>query len=117
MSVRESAETFITAGMTKAQINGAIIMSWRLILVVHVLWAWGLLGFIPGAGSGFAMASDSTRLEFLEGRLFDLKVKQCEAIDQGKSVQVYTIQIQEYSKKYRELTGRSPELPSCAELK
>lgn len=89
---------------------------------LHILLACGLL---PGF-SGFAYASDllpvqsavvSGRQEFLEGRAFELRVKQCEAIDEGKSPQVYTVQLQEVLKKYYDLTKMRMDLPACQELK
>lgn len=89
---------------------------------LHILIACGL---VPGF-SGFALASDvttiqtavsSTRQESLEGRAFELRVKQCEAIESGKSPQAFTVQLQDLLRKYYDLTKQRMELPTCQELK
>jgi hypothetical protein len=50
--------------------------------------------------------------------MFDLKVKQCTALEEGKPTTVYTVQLQELNRKYKDLTGvYYKELPACVELK
>lgn len=90
-------------------------------LVVHILLACGLTPLF----SGFAYASDqeesqkqvmATRLEQLEWRMFDLRVKQCEAIKRGESPRAFTIQLEQQLHTYRELKRAEPRLPSCSEI-
>lgn len=90
-------------------------------LVVHILLACGLTPMF----SGFAYASDqenskgqivATRLEQLEWRMFDLRVKQCEAIKRGESPRAFTIQLSQQMSTYRELKRELPRLPNCNEI-
>jgi hypothetical protein len=120
--MRKAMEDMITVGMTQAQIQGAFIMSWRLLTLVFILGSFG--AFAPfGLWGGFASADTksivtTTRVEYLEGRMFDLKVKQCTALEEGKPTTVYTVQLQELNRKYKDLTGvYYKELPACVELK
>lgn len=92
-----------------------------IILAGHIVLACGLTPFF----SGFAYASDqkslvqeqkTARVEFIEARIFDLRVRQCEAINKGDNPQPYTIQLQQVWAKYRDVTGREPQVPSCREL-
>jgi hypothetical protein len=87
----------------------------------------GLVGVavLTFIGNGFALAKDqrstekqviATRLEQLEWRMFDLRVKQCEAIKRGESPQVYTVQLAEQMKTYRAIAGRDPDLPRCEQV-
>lgn len=90
-------------------------------LVVHILLACGLTPLF----SGFAYASEqaesqrqvlATRLEQLEWRMFDLRVKQCEAIKRGESPRAFTIQLEQQMHTYRELKRADPRLPTCSEI-
>jgi hypothetical protein len=90
-------------------------------LVVHILLACGLTPFF----AGFAHASDQkadqrvnlvSRLEQLDWRMFDLRVKQCEAIKKQESPRVFTWQLDQLVKVYYDLTTRYPQLPSCEQI-
>lgn len=103
------------------------------VLAAHIAWACGL---IPGL-IGFARADEvdivksqlsqlqklvsenivTSRAEYLEGRAFDIRVKQCEAIAQKKSALVFTTQLQQVLYSYRVLTGRDLSLPGCEEMR
>lgn len=83
------------------------------------------LAAITFLGNGFAYAKDqkstekqvvATRLEQLEWRMFDLRVKQCDSIKRGESPQVYTIQLGQLMKNYREISGKEPDLPKCEQV-
>lgn len=104
-----------------------------LVLTVHIAWACGL---IPGL-VGFARATEvndvkaqlvrsqsevtanlqTSRAEYLEGRAFDIRIKQCEAIAQKKSALVFTTQLQQVLYTYRILTGKELILPTCDEMR
>jgi len=90
-------------------------------LTVHILLACGMTPFF----AGFAYASEqhesqaqlkTARLEQLDWRLFDLRVKQCEAISKGESPRVFTWQLDQLTRVYLELSGRLPQLPSCEQI-
>src|SRR3989304_9621106 len=92
-----------------------------IVLAGHVALACGLTPWF----AGFAYASDQktaesqiseTRAEQLEWRMFELRIKQCDAIKKGESPQVYTIQLDELYRKYRVLKDETPSLPQCREL-
>jgi hypothetical protein len=93
------------------------------VLAIHIALA---CGFLSGVWPGFAKADETTkikeevqvtRVENLEARIFDLRVSQCAAIREGKSAQVFTIQLQTLLQKYAQLTRTTPNLPICEELK
>lgn len=93
-----------------------------LVLVINMLLEWGVLSTVF---PGFAYASEqhlaqtqivAVRIEQLEWRIFDLRVKQCEAINRHESAQVFTVQLDELIKRYREITQRRPDLPECPEV-
>lgn len=109
------------------------VMAWRYFVVTvtvantitlagHIVLACGLTPWF----AGFAYASDQKtaqiqiaelRVESLEERMFDLRVKQCEAIDKGESPRQYTIRLEDLLRKYWDLKKERPPLPVCAELK
>lgn len=89
--------------------------------------AFGLIsmGVVPSVGTGFAYASEqkeaehqvlATRLEQLEWRMFDLRVKQCEAIKKSESPQAFTVQLVQQLATYRKISNKEPKLPQCDEL-
>ena len=98
------------------------IRRWRIsiglamvILYGHVLLACGwlqTLGF-----SGFAYASDvkSIKVELLEQRIFDARLRQCTATSQ-ESRQFYASKVQELLSKFREAEGQY-RLPTCDEVR
>ena len=108
------------------------VMVWRwIVVVVTVMNAMGLAihvalacGITP-VFSGFAYASDvkstqvqlaDVRVEQLEWRAFDLRVKQCEAIKKHENPQPFTIQLSDIIKRYQGLTSRRLQIPQCNEL-
>lgn len=108
------------------------VMAWRWFVVVmitlnsvglalHVVLACGLTPMF----SGFAYASEqksqaaallTSRAEQLGWRIFDLRVQQCSAIKKGSSAQLYTVQLQELTKVYKEVTNQYSQVPRCEEL-
>jgi len=93
-------------------------VSWRVATAVGLLGAYGLLGPVPGL-SGFAYADDSkaVRVDALDSEIFELRVKQCQAIEQGQSPLVYTVRLNEKWRTYVGLVGHDPKVPDCRELK
>lgn len=96
-----------------------------LTAIMGILFGLSASGMLSIMGSGYALASDqtatkqqivATRLEQIEWRMFDLRVKQCEAIKRGESAQVFTIQLEQQIKTYREISGKEPSLPGCNQL-
>jgi hypothetical protein len=98
------------------------------------VWQWFLRSLSPqqvcwlcllvtmGAGfygiTTFARESEVSqiRVELLQQRLLDLRIRQCGAIKAGESAAFFAGQIQQQSGKYRELTKSPPDLPACSEL-
>jgi hypothetical protein len=119
-----SWQSLLLMGLSNSEVRGAIIVSWRIIQAVMILWVTGWLttfGY-PGPARATEMASVKdeariTRVEGLEARMFDLRVKQCEALKAGESPRVFTIQLQQLLDRYWALTLRQPSLPSCEELR
>jgi hypothetical protein len=106
-----------TLGLSNEQVKGAIIVTYRVVSTAALLGAYGLLG--PVGYGGFASASDAkeVRIDALDSEIFEIRVKQCEALDQGKSALVYTIRFNEKWRVYVNLTGHEPKVPECRELK
>jgi hypothetical protein len=119
-----SWQALLLMGLNNDQVKGAIIVSWRVTNAVCLLWITGLLGVFgyPGPARAIEMMTikDEARLarvEVIEQRMFDLRVKQCEAIKANESPRVYTIQLQQLIDRYWQLTQRQPVLPLCEELR
>lgn len=112
----------LMVGLTDEQAKGAVVVGWRMLLVVHILFACGWLAW---AGlPGFAYAADVTsvrndvssiKVELLESRIFDTRVRQCESTT-AEPRTFYREKLQELLRKYRELTAADYRLPSCGEL-
>lgn len=83
---------------------------WLCLLFTISIAGWGF--------ATFARESDVTaiRVELLQGRLLDLRIRQCTAIKEGQSAVFFARQYAEQADKYEELTGRQPKTADCAEL-
>jgi hypothetical protein len=109
------------------------VVLWRWLMagvVCFVLFGYGGLhlaayGALPFV-TGFASESEvlklkddltASRIDYIENTAFQLRIRQCEVISEHKSPRVYTVQIEELNKKFRELTGQNLTLPTCGELK
>lgn len=66
----------------------------------------------------FARTDDvaSIRVELLQDRLLDLRIKQCDAIQAGQPPQFFAKYIQEQAVIYFSIVGVNPILPPCEEL-
>jgi hypothetical protein len=116
-------QSLLLMGLNSSEVRGAIIVSWRITNAVALLWVTGWLGTFgyPGPARAIEMniikeEARSTRLEGLEARMFDLRVKQCEALKAGESQRAFTVQLQQLQEKYASLTMRRLDLPTCQEL-
>jgi hypothetical protein len=66
----------------------------------------------------FARDSDvsSIRVELLQDRLLELRIRQCDAVKAFQPADFFAKQITEQAGKYQELTNAQPNLPTCQEL-
>lgn len=126
---------FIPPAVAGSEEDAERIWKWRLLLavtvvtnalltVVHIAWACSLL---PGL-AGFAMAGEVREIaetqkaaatEILEQRLFDTRLRQCEAVENGAApavLQTYATQMFALKKRYMRLTGQAYEVPLCSEI-
>jgi hypothetical protein len=73
--------------------------------------------FSPFGHQGFAYSTDvkSIKVELLEQRIFDARLRQCSATSQ-ESRQFYASKVQELLSKFRETEGQY-RLPSCDEVR
>jgi hypothetical protein len=87
----------------------------------HVAWA---CNWLPGIG-GFAMAADVEKLQRdvhtiivaqVRGDLFAVRVKQCEAMKEGRPTAVYAEKLQDLLAIYEDATGGTYRLPLCQEM-
>lgn len=115
--------SFFTFDMTPQQLKFTRDLLWRLMVTFHMAYAWGYLAWLGIHGFASAEEQKATqaqvaaiRIEQLEARMFDLRIKQCDAIRRGESPRVYTVELQGKIITYRELTGNNPQLPACNEL-
>jgi len=106
-----------TFGLSNDQVRGAIVVGYRVLTVAALLGAYGLLG--PFGFGGFASASEAkeARIALLDSEIFELRIKQCQALDQGQSPLVYTVRLNEKWREYTNLVGHEPKVPDCRELK
>jgi hypothetical protein len=56
------------------------------------------------------------RIELLQQRLVDLRIRQCDSIKEGQPSVFFAREMTSLMDKYYLLTGRSAILPMCAEL-
>lgn len=86
-----------------------------LCLSIATLVSWGI--FQPFGHQGFAYSADvkSIKVELLEQRIFDARLRQCSAASQ-ESRQFYAAKVQELLSKFRETEGQY-RLPSCEEVR
>lgn len=79
------------------------------------LFSYGI--FSPFGHPGFAHSADvkSIKVELLEQRIFDARLRQCTATSQ-ESRQFYAAKVQELLSKFRETEGQY-RLPSCDEVR
>jgi hypothetical protein len=83
---------------------------------------WVCVGLLALMGTyglrTFAKDSElkQVRVELLQQRLLDLRIRQCDAIRAQQSAQFFARQITEQSGKYRDLVHAPPDLPTCTEL-
>jgi hypothetical protein len=84
-------------------------------LSTATLHSYGI--FSPFGHQGFAYAADvkSIKVELLEQRIFDARLRQCSATSQ-ESRQFYAEKVQELLRKFRETEGQY-RLPSCEEVR
>lgn len=73
--------------------------------------------FSPFGHQGFAYSADvkSIKVELLEQRIFDARLRQCGATSQ-ESRQFYAAKVQELLGRFREIDGQY-RLPSCEEVR
>lgn len=99
------------------------VRRWRIaiglssfVFFFHIATACGLMGSL--GLSGFALASDvnEIKVELLEQRIFEARVRQCTA-QSVESRQFYAGKVQELLRKYHETARvQYPQLPTCAEI-
>jgi hypothetical protein len=78
--------------------------------------AYGLLPAVGFSGFAYASAVKDIKVELLEQRLFDNRVRWCTATT-AESRQFYAQKVAELLFKYRDTTGSTYQLPSCLELR
>jgi hypothetical protein len=115
--------SLLLVGLSDEQVKGVITVSWRGLLLVHILWACGWLGYI-GLSGGFALADDfksfkvqsqQRRLKDLRLELLDTKWKQCAA--NGEAWKGYYQTYNELRLEYKSLTGAEAPDPHCSEFR
>lgn len=97
---------------------------WQMLITFfgafHVAWACSWLPGIPG----FAMAADAheikqavdeLRQNLLEKAIFDTRILQCTAMEEGNG-RVYAEKLRGFLVEYKETTGHDYPLPACDEL-
>lgn len=102
-------------GDPKMQRNHQILRSLTIIaLCVSVGAAYGLAPKF--SGFAYASAVKDIKVDLLEGRVFDSRVRWCTATT-AESRQFYAQKVSELLFKYRDTTGSTYQLPSCLELR
>ncbi len=115
-------DEMLTDGIKKEHTPSIAAFFWRIVLIVFVSWSLGSFG---GMGfDGFARAGEvrqvtadlrNIRIEQIEARLFETRIKQCAATTDDAR-QFYREKIQGLLKLYADLTGHLYEIPKCDEL-
>jgi hypothetical protein len=110
-------------GLTDEQVKGVITVSWRALLLVHIAWACGWLGYI-GLGNGFAQAADfegfkltveARRVKELNSLILDTKAKQCSSV--GEAWRLYYEAYNDLRAEYKDLTNREYPDPPCTNFR
>lgn len=83
-----------------------------------VLCLLGTIGLYTYTVQTFASNDEvkAINVKFTESILFDLRIKQCEALRREQSGAAYRSKIQELLREYRLLTGGEYDIPQCEEL-
>lgn len=90
---------------------------WVCVGLLGVMGTYGLNTFAKtGMVQHLSDEVKGVRVELLQQRLLDLRIRQCESIRAQQSAQFFARQITEQSGKYRELVHAPPDLPTCTEL-
>lgn len=123
----------ITQGMSKDQVKGAVVMSWRIVVLGQALWLWGFLSPV-GLPQPFAKITtvsalqtdvksivdglNADRIDRLEADIFVARRQQCEAQLRGTEEQKrqYGDRLNDLINKYRRLTQAYPRVPGCDEV-
>jgi hypothetical protein len=118
-----SWESVVTAGMSDSQVRGFIVMSWRVLVLIHIAWVCGLLGSI-GLSAPFAKAQTAVeiqkeiredRLERIEVAIYESQLAYCSATDQFVK-RYYSDRRLRLMARYRQITGQNYPLPTCQEI-
>lgn len=103
--------------MTVAEVIAA---ARKVLTPAQVCWVclFATGGLYTYAIQSFASTNEvkALHIKFSESSLFDLRVKQCDAIRRGQSGAAYRAKIQELMREYREKAGADFVLPQCEEL-
>lgn len=95
----------------------------KLLDSISPLQACWLCIAITLGGGGYALHAFARnadvvelRVEWWQDRLLDLRIRQCDAVKEGRSAAFFALKIQELADQYQQLTGRRPDQPACGEL-
>lgn len=91
------------------------------MLLIFAIWSLDLVPGFPGLARADEMRQlgdeiRQSRIEMIEGQLFDLRVKQCLA-DTQVARQAYGEQLAKALRRFYELTGARYELPACSDVR
>lgn len=113
----------MTLGLSRDQRGVVVRTLLDIFLVLAILAAYGF--FSIGGFHGFAQATDVMELrqaqnkaavEILEQRIFETRVRQCQAGTE-EARRFYSEKLQELLSKFRDLThGEYGRMPDCREL-
>jgi hypothetical protein len=124
---------FLTTGMSREQVKGAIMFSWRAIVFMQALWLWGFLAPI-GLPQPFARVTivaalqtdvkaivdglNTDRIDRITTDIFVARRQQCEALKIGTEEQKrqYSDRLNDLVSKYKRLTDMYPRVPGCDEV-
>lgn len=110
-------------GLTPRQIKLVLRTGWVTLVTFQTLYLFGALAVV-GFPAPFAKAAEfasmsaevtDIKVQLLEQRLFDIRLRQCKA-ETSESRQYYYTQLVEKMNDYYHMTGRSYMPPSCAEV-
>jgi hypothetical protein len=109
-----------------------VVAQWRLatfagVFVLFMFAAWALGAFRAwGFGEGFAHAENvrligdqisTVQFDLLESALFEVRSKQCHAIEQrNQEKKIYAEKLRDLQKRYRAITHSEWRIPDCDEL-
>lgn len=92
-------------------------LCWVCVIITMGALSYGVRTYASNSAvTALSGEIQEIRIQLLEERAFDLRVKQCKALEANQPAGVYRERLQELLRQYFARTGAKYDLPECREL-